>query len=513
MSIISVVDAYTLIPWAILGCMFFFSVAFQKPVKKARFITIIGLTLLLAYDGYRIYQYIITEFPETSSSGLIGSASTIISEFFLLLLTFIYLSASRWMKNSHNSGLISPIFILFITAMYGLFQTMNLIYLTIFIALLTISNDVLFFFGSRKLPAGIQLGHSIIKYICFTLLIFADIWIFRVFNSFDLTTMLTKFGTLGANTQIGIISCYSIGFFGLLGIIPFGYTRMTNYFGQSNLFHNQIYLTIYLPVLSYLLITILFPLFGYFAMAKHIIIIWAGIGIITYGVNLILELYGKTREKGGNILRIFGIFGLLSLHSLLLIISLRFLSVSPEISTYHNVFIYFIALQSLGMFFLYQSMIPIFDQTENRTTWRLDELHGYRALYPGFIFLALIGLCFFICPGFPGYNILSQLLPDFIISDPNTPFYTYEIWAGLVLFIFYLVCGVIFVGTLLNEVFFGYKKTKNQLKNQSETHLENKAQKISYSTWYFITPMLLIALSIAIIFALAHFSNFQIFFY
>jgi lipid-A-disaccharide synthase-like uncharacterized protein len=419
-------------------------------LQRNRVLAFVGLgTSMVLNTLFLIYP---TEILANLESDLLSTNTTNlwIVELILMIGFYNFLAVDTELKDTQSKPLVSGVYLLFLAMIVGIFLTENFLFIVVFFIIASILLNSFYYFGDRKqLQSRSMLRiHSTISGVSYLILVFAVFLMYFEVQSFDFNIFLTYFPSTSQSFQILFaLGCF-LGFGLPTGMIFLTGFHFRKYFDKANSIFLRLRFSLYVPLSVIVLIRILaqIPYDPALILLNIFFQLTGLLGVLMFSFMIIVEIFGISRHKTRSLPKILGLLGLLQ-GNLLLLLGLGLYS-SGE-------YVFLILAIIFGNLFLVESLSRIFDKN---ATPDLQDVRGLQKIQPYSIILLIMALCILICPGFFGFQYMSQIL-----SETLSMSFAYS-WINVGSFLLMAIVELMVIGTLLIELFLKPKKIDPSLK-------------------------------------------------
>jgi len=397
----------------------------------------------------------------------------------LIISIVIYFRFHQTLHQIHSKEFFIGFYLIFTGSVMGLFLSENLLVISSFFILASISLEFLFYFDVIEKKIS-KLSIFLIA-IFSTILFLTNIITHIIFKSIDLDVLIQEIGSSSSFTQIIIFLGYLVGFGGLCLVIPLSNLSLKNYFMKSNPIHLYLMSSVFIPVLSLMVlkVSLLFS-FDYHTIA-HILFIVGCIGLSYYSIQLIIEIFGLNRVSNQSIKKIIGFISAVEFNIFLLLVSLiRLPIINDPIVIQRSITIFFL-LSVFTKSILIEIMQPKIGE-DSKFEWNLESIRGKFNHNFFFAIVMMFIPLFYAFPGFLGFELFLDIFDSINFELPNSSIFFAEFWIIVILIIYFECVLMILVSNVILKIYF-----QKPIQNEGETKKKKKIKKISL-----VAPIILI---------------------
>jgi len=397
----------------------------------------------------------------------------------LVISIVIYIRFRHMLHQIHSKEFFIGFYLIFTGSIMGLFLSENLLVISSFFILASISLEFLFYFDAIE--------KKISKLSIFLIAIFSVILVLTniitqiAFKSLDLNVLIQEVGNSSIFTQIIIFIGYLFGIGGLCLVIPLSNLSLKNVFMKSNPIHLFLMSSIFIPIVSItiLKISLIFP-FDNISIA-HLLFVIGCIGLNLSSIQLIIEIFALNRVSNQSIKNIIGFLSAIEFNIFLLLGGLIRLPIINDLAVIQRSIMIFFLLSVFTKSILIEIIQPKIGE-ESKTEWNFDNLKGkfYHSIF--FAFVMLFILLYYALPGFLGFRFFLDLFDSINFELPYSSLYLAEFWVIIILIIYFECILMILLSNVFLKIYF-----QKPIQGESKTQKKKKIKKVS-----FVAPIILI---------------------
>ncbi len=391
----------------------------------------------------------------------------------------IYFRFHQMLFQIHSKEFFISFYLIFTGSLMGLFLSENLLVISSFFILASISLEFLFYFNSFENKIS---KFSIFFIAIFSVMLFLTNIIIQIaFKSLDLSILIQEIGNSSPFMQLIIFLGYLFGFGGLCLVIPLSNLSLKNVFTKSNPIYLYLLSSVFIPAVSLIIlkISLLFSFENH--TIAHLLFIIGCIGLSLFSIQLIIEIYGLNRIYNKSINNLIGFLSAVEFNIFLLLVALiRLPIINNSAAILSSITIFFI-LSVFTKSILIEIIQPKIDE-DSKTEWNFENLKGK---FHHNIIYALIMLfipLFYAFPGFLGFEFFLDIFNSINFEMPYSSLYFAEFWVTIILIIYFECILMILVSNVILKMYF-----QKPNKVDGKTQKKRKIKKISY-----VAPILLL---------------------
>ncbi|MHA1476552.1 MAG: hypothetical protein ACTSQ5_15370 [Promethearchaeota archaeon] len=387
----------------------------------------------------------------------------------LVISIVIYFRFHQTLHQIHSKEFFIGFYLIFTGSIMGLFLSQNLLVISSFFILASISLEFLFYFDT--IEKKISKLSIILIAIFSTILFLTNIITQNIFKSLDLDVLIQEIGSGSSFSQLIIFIGYLVGFGGLCLIIPLSNLSIKNYFMKSNPIHLYLMSSIFIPVLSLMIlkVSLLFS-FDYHSFA-HILFIMGCIGLSYYSIQLIIEIFGLNRISNQSINKIIGFLSAVEFNIFLLLGSLLRLPIIDDPAVIQRSITIFFILSVFSKSILIEIIQPKIAE-DSKIEWNFESLRGKFHHNLFFVIVMLFIPLFYAFPGFLGFEFFLDIFNSINFELLNSSVFYAEFWIIVLLIIYFECIIMILVSNLIIKVYF-HKSNQDESKTQKKWNIKN----------------------------------------
>ncbi len=419
-------------------------------IKTSHNIGLIGLLVALIFNSLVLAFSTLISFPIVYNVLTINLLSLWVQEILIFLFFIYYLSIYSSLTRSHNQQLILGQNFLILGMTLLLFNTENLLILSIFIVAIHFLVDSLYWYGFEQKRSNKLKYSNFMKFLGLVLVLFLDYLIYRWFGDFNISIVKESLESLPVLPK-------NILFYGFLSLAlivfqngPLSGVNKKEYFGKSNIFHTRLLFTIVLPAFLIIFTKIIIFMFEPNNIFGLVIII---IGILGYALSLgriLMELNGQNLQKSQNVLKILGYSSIFDFNLYWIIFGLYHLIPNINLDVFCSALTILIGIISVGKSIIWEAINPLLSSC---SSYELKTFGKWGRYFPSFSILLVFYIFYLVGPGFPGFHLLQGILEITSFPIPGSLYIQGIKWAIFVVFCIYLLINTIFIATLLGYMF------------------------------------------------------------
>jgi hypothetical protein len=386
----------------------------------------------------------------------------------LIISIVIYFRFHQTLHQIQSKEFFIGFYLIFTGSIMGLFLSENLLVISSFFILASISLEFLFYFDAIEKKIS-KLSIFLIA-IFSTVLFLTNIITQIIFKSLDLDVLIQEIGSSSSFTQIIIFIGYLVGFGGLCLVIPLSNLSLKNFFMKSNPIHLYLMSSVFIPVLSLIIlkVSLLFS-FDYHTIS-HILFIVGTIGLSYYSIQLIIEIFGLSRVSNQSIKKIIGFLSAVEFNIFLLLISLLRLPIINDLAVIQRSITIFFLLSVFTKSIIIELIQPKISE-DSKNEWNFDSLKGK---FHHNLFFALIILFipfFYAFPGLLGFEFFLDIFNSINFELLNSTVFFAEFWIIVILIIYFECIIMILVSNLIIRLYF-HKPIQDESKTQKKRNIK-----------------------------------------
>jgi len=416
------------------------------------------------------------DFSESEFSYLIQGVTLCIS-------LVIYFRFHQSLHTIHSKEFFISFYLIFTGSIMGLFVSENLLVISSFFILASISLEFLFYFDA--IEKKISKFNIVLISIFSVILVLTNIYIQIAFGSLDLNILIQEVSNSSIFTQIIIFLGFLFGIGGLCLIFPLSNLKLQNIYRKSNPNHIFLLSSIFIPTVSIIImkISLIFP-FDNHAIA-HILFVMGCIGISFSSIQLIIEIFGLNRTSNQSIKNFIGLLSAIEFNIFLLLGGLIRLPIIGDILYIQRTIITFFILSVFTKSILIEILQPKVSK-DLKIEWNFESLQGkfHRNFF--FALVMLVIPLFYAFPGFLGFDFFLLMFDSINFETPYSSLYFAEFWVIIILVIYFECILMILISNVFLKTFF-----QKSIQDEGKTQNKMKFRKIS-----FVIPILLIICNI-----------------
>jgi len=483
----------TLVPFLIVFVMAIILIGSPLKIKTKSILAFCSLLLALIFNII-LFNFEIVEPPMNYSSNLqnfklfLGFSgpdfSYLIQGIVLCISLVIYFRFHQILHQIHSKEFFISFYLIFTGSIMGLFVSENLLVISSFFILASISLEFLFYFDD--IEKKISKFNIVLISIFSVILVLTNIFAQITFGSLDLNNLIQEVSNSSIFTQIIIFLGYIFGIGGLCIVFPLSNLKLQNIYRKSNPIHIFLMSSIFIPTVSLIImkISLIFS-FDNHAIA-HFLFVIGCLGISFSSIQLIIEIFGFNRTSNQSIKNFIGFLSAIEFNIFLLLGGLiRLPIIKDDILYIQRTITIFFILSVFTKSILIEILQPKVSK-DSKIEWNFESLKGkfYRNFF--FALVMLVIPLFYAFPGFLGFDFFLNIFDSINFETPISSLYFAEFWVIIILVIYFECILMI----LISNVFL---KTYFQKSNQVEGKTQNimKYRKIS-----FVIPIILIIYNI-----------------
>lgn len=476
----------TLAPFLIVFVMAIFLIGSPLKIKTKSILAFCSLLIALIINIILINSPIELPINGFSNQSNIQLYLLLISPYFSYWMQCIVLGISlviyfrfyQMLPRIHSKEFFISFYLIFTGSIMGLFLSENLLVVSSFFILASISLEFLFYFDATE--KKISKSSILLIAIFSVVLILTNLFTQIAFKSLNLNELIQEMGSSSIFTQIIIFLGYLFGFGGMCLVIPLSNLRLKNVFMKSNPIHLYLMSSIFIPVVSFIVlkISLLFSFDNY--IIAHFLFIIGCFGLSLYSIQLIIEIFGLNRVSNKSIKNIIGFLSILEFNIFLLLGGLiRFPIINDHVLIFRAITIFFL-LSVFTKSILIEVIQPKIGEG-SKTEWIFESLRGK---FHHNIFFAIVIMfipLLYAFPGFLGFEFFLDIFNSINFELPHSSVYFAEFWVIIILIIYFECILMILVSNVILKTYF-----QKPIQSEGETQKKKKIKKIS-----FIAPVLL----------------------
>ncbi len=477
----------TLAPFLIIFVMAIFLIGSPIKIKSKSILAFCSLLIALIINIILLNSPIVLPINGSSNQANYQLYLLITSPYFSYWIQCIVLSISliiyfrfyQMLHRIHSKEFFISFYLLFTGSIMGLFLSENLLVISSFFILASISLEFLFYFDA--IEKKISKPNIFLIAIFSVVLILTNFFTQIAFKSLDLNIIIQEMGSSSIFTQIIIFLGYFFGFGGLCLVLPLLNLRSKNVFMKSNPIHLYLMSSVFIPVVSLMIlkISLLFSFDN--NIIAHFLFIIGCIGLSLYSIQLIIEIFGLSRVSDKSIKNIIGFISAVEFNIFLLLIGLiRLPIINDHVFIFRSITIFF-----LLSVFTKSILLEIFQPKiadESKIEWTFESLRGKFHHNIVFALLMLFIPLFYAFPGFLGFEFFLDILSSINFELPFSSIFLAEFWVIVILIIYFECILMILVSNVILKTYF-----QKPIQFEGETKKKMKIKKISY-----VAPVILI---------------------
>ncbi len=473
---------FTLLPFSVLFLGGIFTLSIDNTKKRFEMATfMIAFSLFL-----NSLLLIIPDYTINKGSLFITKGNLYLIEFVLIISLIFSISASLNLKTSKFIEYFGLIYSLLIASIVGMCLSDNILILIFFFMMSTILVIQVFYFGDYE-KDFFQIRNFLgVAVLSFTFLLIGTILLFISRGSFNMNQIKSAIGeNIEPMDAISLILLV-LGFGSIVGITPFGFAHLNDYFEESNPLNMKVFNIIFIPAVGISIFRIISCFTRTNATIAFILFLIGGSGLVVDIIWIMMELFGKFKRQSYSLKKILGYLALSDFNLILILISSSlYASEEFKLQTYIATLMFIIG-SSLSKAFIYEALNPIFDDPENEI-FDLKLLGDYYKVYPKMFYFFVFGVSTMLFPYLPGNLFLSNSL-NYIFRGSTTPIHDALLVLSFIMIMSYIVIFCVAYSIIASEIFFGKPKYREL----------SGYQKIN--SFYIITPGFLLGCLITLIF-------------
>lgn len=477
----------TLAPFLIIFVMAIFLIGSPIKIKTKSILAFCSLLIALIINIILLNSPIELPINGSSNQSNFLLYSLLISPYFSYWMQGIILSISlviyfrfyQMLPRIHSKEFFISFYLIFTGSIMGLFLSENLLVISSFFILASISLEFLFYFDA--IEKKISKSSIFLIAIFSVVLILTNLFTQIAFKSLDLNKLIQEMGNSSIFTQIIIFLGYLLGFGGLCLFIPLSNLSLKNVFMKSNPIHLYLMSSIFIPVVSLMVLKISLLISFDNNIIAHFLFIIGSIGLSIYSIQLIIEIFGLSRVSNKSIKNIIGLLSAVEFNIFLLLGGLiRLPIINDHVFIFRSIKIFF--LLSVFTKSILIEIIQLKIAEELKTEWTLESLRGkiYHNLF--FAFVMLFIPLFYAFPGFLGFEFFLDIFNSINFELPSSSAFFAEFWVIMVLIIYFECILMILASNVIHKTYF-----QKPIQSNGETQEKKKIKKIS-----FVAPIMLI---------------------
>ncbi len=393
----------------------------------------------------------------------------------------IYFRFHQMLHQIHSKEFFIGFYLIFTGSLMGLFLSENLLVISSFFILASISLEFLFYFDSIE--------KKISKISIFLIAIFSAVIILTnfitqiIFNSLDLNILIQEIGSSSAFTQIIIFLGYFLGFGGMCLVIPLSNLILKNVFMKSSAIHQYLMSSVFVPIVGLIIlkISLLFSFDNH--TIAHFLFIMGSIGLSLTSIQLIIEIFGLNRISNQSIKNIIGLISAVEFNIFLMLGGLNRLPIINNPAIFQRSIAIFFLLSVFTKSILIEIFQPkIGEGEDSKTEWNFENLRGKFHHNIFFVIVMLFIPLFYAFPGFLGFDFFLGIFNSINFELPFSSLYFAEFWVIVILIIYFECILMILVSNVILKIYF-----QKPIQSKAETQQKKKNKKIS-----FVAPVILI---------------------
>ncbi len=464
---------FTLIPFSVLFLGGIFTLSIDNTKKRFEMATfIIAFSLFI-----NSLLLIIPDYTINKGSLYISKGNLYLIELVLIISLIFSISASLNLKNGKFIEYFGLIYSLLIASIVGMCLSDNILILIFFFMMSTILVMQIFYFGDYEKDFFQIRNLLAIAVLSFTFLIIGAILLFISRGTFNMSQIKATVGENIGTMDVISLFLFVLGFGSIVGITPFGFAHLNDYFEESNPLSLKMFNIVFIPSVGMSIFRIISCFTHTNPTIAFILFLIGGSGLVVDIIWVMMELFGKFRRQSYSLKKILGYLAISDFNLLLILISSSIYA-SDEFKTQtYLATLMFIVGSSLAKAFIYEALNPIFDDPENEI-FDLKLLGDYYKVYPNMFYFFILGVSTMLLPYFPGNLFLSNSL-NYIFRGSTTPIHDALLVLSFIMIMSYIVIFCVAYSIIASEIFFGKPKYREL----------SGYQKIN--SFYLITPFLL----------------------
>ncbi|QEE16469.1 hypothetical protein DSAG12_02299 [Promethearchaeum syntrophicum] len=479
----------TLVPFLIVFVMAIILIGSPLKIKTKSMLAFCSLFLALIFI-FILLNFIIIERRQTIYSNLQNIQlylefskshfSYLIQGVTLCISLVIYFRFHQRIRQIHSKEFFISFYLIFTGSIMGLFVSENLLVISSFFILASISLEFLIYFDT--IEKRISKFNLILISIFSGILVLTNIYVQITFRSLDLNILIQEVSNSSIFTQIIIFLGYFFGIGGLCILFPLSNLKLQNIYRKSNPIHLFLMSSIFIPTVSLILmkISLIFS-FNNHAIA-HIFFVMGCIGISFSSIQLIIEIFGLNRSSNQSIKNFIGLLSAIEFNIFLMFGGLvRLPIIIDDILYIHRSITIFFILSVITKSILIEILQPK-ESIDSKIEWNFESLRGkfYHKIF--FALIMLVIPLFYAFPGFLGFDFFLLLFDSINFETPYSSLYFAEFWVIIILIIFFECILMILISNVIFKTYF-----------QKSNQVEGTTQKImKFKKITFVIPVILI---------------------
>ena len=397
----------------------------------------------------------------------------------LVISIVIYIRFRHMLHKIHSKEFFIGFYLIFTGSIMGLFLSENLLVISSFFILASISLEFLFYFDAIE--------KKISKFSIFLITIFSTIIILTniitqiIFKSLELDILIQEIGSSSSFTQIIIFLGYLVGFGGWCLVIPLSNLSLKNVFMKSNPIHLYLMSFIYLPIVSLIILKISLIFSFDINVIAHLLFVMGCIGLSLSSIQLIIEIFGLNRVSNQSIENIIGFLSAVEFNIFLLLGGLIRLPIINDLAVILRSITIFLLLSVFTKSILIEIIQPKIDE-DSKIEWNFENLRGKFHHNIFFDIVLLFIPILYAFPGFLGFEFFLDIFNSINFESPSSSLYFAEFWVIIILIIYFECILMILVSKVILKIYF-----QKPIQGESKTQKKRKIKKFS-----FVTPVILI---------------------
>ncbi|MHA1899842.1 MAG: hypothetical protein ACTSW5_03020 [Promethearchaeota archaeon] len=480
----------TLAPFLIIFLSSIIVIGSPSKIKYKSLFTFLGLIIALIFNLllaiFKVDAPIVNSFfiqkDITLLSSVLGPYSHYYIQAIIIAISIvIFIRFSQKIYDIHSADFFISFYLLFTASIMGFFLSENLLIISLFFILASISLEFLFYYDLiEKKFSKIGIVFIIISS---GILITTDLLVQIVFKTLVLSEIIQTISQSSNFVQFVIFLGYFFGFGSLGLILPLINLHYKIIFQKSNPIYLSLLSSIFNPIVGLILlkIYILIPFDN--RTITHFIFLVGCIGFSLSSIQLIVEIFELNPITNGSVQNLIGLLSSVEFSIFILFGGLiRLPILLNQLEIQRSIFIFFI-LSVFTKSILVEILQPTFKENV-KTEWNWDHLSGkfYHKIF--FVIVMLFVPIFYAIPGFLGYKLFLNILKPLNSNLYDSALYFAEFWTIIILIVLFESILMILVGKTISQTYFQKSLKEAQRKKQ-------KIRKIDY-----IAPILLIVSSL-----------------